>query len=95
MFNDKIVFNYMYNLWIAVYSDLKDAEVEEIGQALQVKYLEEYNKQNDTKLSEDEFIDMISNYSESIREQAVSDAETDMKNHKAPKFIKNGSTWNV
>ncbi|TPR14887.1 hypothetical protein [Apilactobacillus timberlakei] len=95
MFNDKIVFNYMYNLWVAVISDLKDKEVEEIGQELQAKYSKEYNDQNDTNLSDDDFIDMVSNYTESIREQAVSDAEEDVKNHKAPKFIKSGSTWNV
>ncbi|CAI2557056.1 hypothetical protein AKUA1001_01320 [Apilactobacillus kunkeei] len=80
MFNDKIVFNYMYNLWVAVYSDLSDADVEEIGQVLLKNSKEEYNSQNDQNITDDDFIDMISEYSEDIREQAVSEAEEDIKN---------------
>ena len=62
----------MYNLWVAVYSDLSDADVEEIGQVLLKNSKEEYNSQNDQNITDDDFIDMISEYSEDIREQAVS-----------------------
>lgn len=95
MFNDKIVFNYMYNLWVAVYSDLSDADVEAIGQDLLKKSKDEYNQRNDESLTDDEFIDMISNYSEDIREQAVSEAEEDIEKHKAPKFKKVNGVWKV
>ncbi|GAA6114343.1 hypothetical protein [Apilactobacillus apinorum] len=95
MFNDKIVFNYMYKLWVAVYSDLSDAEVEEIGQVLLQNSKEEYNRQNETNISDEDFIDMISEYAEDIREQAVSEAEEDIKKHHAPKFKKVDGTWQV
>ncbi|CAI2557572.1 hypothetical protein AKUH4B402J_01510 [Apilactobacillus kunkeei] len=95
MFNDKIVFNYMYNLWVAVYSDLSDADVEEIGQVLLKNSKEEYNSQNDQNITDDDFIDMISEYSEDIREQSVSEAEEDIKKHRAPKFKKVDGKWNI
>lgn len=42
----------MYNLWVAVYSDLSDADVEEIGQVLLKNSKEEYNSQNDQNITE-------------------------------------------
>lgn len=85
----------MYNLWVAVYSDLSDADVEEIGQVLLKNSKEEYNSQNDQNITDDDFIDMISEYSEDIREQAVSEAEEDIKKHHAPKFKKVDGKWNI
>lgn len=95
MFNDKIVFNYMYNLWVAVYSDLSDTDVEEIGQVLLQKSKDEYNQRNNLSMTDDEFIDMISGYAENIREQAVSEAEEDIQNHKAPRFKKVAGSWQI
>lgn len=85
----------MYNLWVAVYSDLSDADVEEIGQVLLKNSKEEYNSQNDQNITDDDFIDMISEYSEDIREQAVSEAEEDIKKRRAPKFKKVDGKWNI
>ncbi len=85
----------MYNLWVAVYSDLSDADVEEIGQVLLKNSKEEYNSQNDQNITDEDFIDMISEYSEDIREQAVSEAEEDIKKHRAPKFQKVDGKWNI